>query len=208
MLARRRFIIAGLAAGAAVGVAVFRRRRGEAVVEDRKRDILACLARLGPLPDDATVTQEQLQEFGDLLAWIELAPPDPDYVRPLLNAFGYGDGFGLYVHGANALLKQDRGAVVAAALDTLEAGRDGPRQWAMETLRRMREGDRGIPPPSARELRAVEAALRGPELVAYSAVYWAYWVEDNDPAGRQLLELAARIAPGAAKEIAVDLLAG
>src|SRR6188508_674790 len=160
MLARRRLIIvAGIAAGAAVAGVLFR-RRGEAVVEDRKRDILAGLARLGPLPDDATVTQAQLQEFSDILAWIELAPPDPDYVRPLLNAFGYGDGFGLYVHGANALMKQDRGAVVAAALDTLEAGRDGPRQWAMETLRRMREGDRGVPPPSAREFRAAAAALR------------------------------------------------
>jgi hypothetical protein len=175
---------------------------------DRKQEILARLARLGPLPDDATVTQAQLDEFNEILARIDLAPPDPDYIRPLLNAFGYGDGFALYVHGANALLKQDRAAVVEAALDTLEAGRDGPRQWAMEALRRTREGDRGNPPPSAREVRLVEAALRGPELVAVAAVYWAYWVEGNDPSGRRLLELASRVAPGVAKAIAADLLAG
>jgi hypothetical protein len=178
------------------------------VGKDRKRDILTGLARLGALPDDATVTPAQLQEFSDILAWIELAPPDPVYIRPLLDTFGYGDGFGLYMHGANALLKQDRAAVVEAALDTLETGRDGPRQWAMETLRRMREGDHGNPPPSAREVRAVEAALRGPELVAHSAVYWAYWVKDNDPAGRRLLELAVQVAPGEARVRAAELSAG
>lgn len=176
--------------------------------DDPKRDILGRLARLGPLPDDATVTQAQLDEFSDILARIERVPPDLGYIRPVLNAFGYGRGFELYVHGANALLRQDRAAVVEAALDTLEAGPDGPRQWAMETLRRMREGDRGNPPPSPREIRSVEAAVRGPELVAESAVYWAYWVADNDPAGQRLLELAARVAPGTAKEIAADLLSG
>src|SRR3954462_6148272 len=142
--------------------------------EPKKRDLLARLAALGPLPADDALTQEQLDEFSDVIDAIDRAPPDPDYVRPLLGAFGYGDGFALYVHGANALLKQDRAAVVEAALDALETGRDGPRQWAMETLRRMREGDHGNPLPSVREVRAVEAALRGPELVAYSAVYWAY----------------------------------
>ena len=159
MLTRRRLIVVAAAAAGAVVVALLSRRKGEPVGQDRKPDILAGLARLGPLPDDDAVTQAQLDEFSDLIGWIELAPPDPDYVRPLLATFGYGDGFGLYVHGANALLRQDRAAVVEAALDTLEAGRDGPRQWAMETLRRMREGDRGDPPPSAREVRAVEAAL-------------------------------------------------
>ena len=53
-----------------------------------------------------------------------------------------------------------RAFVVEAALDTLEAGQDGPRQWAMETLRRMREKGRGEPPPSAREARLTEAAQK------------------------------------------------
>lgn len=173
-----------------------------------KSDLLDRLARLGPLPDDAAVTQSQLDEFGDIIERIGTAPPDPDYVRPLLGAFGYGDGFGLYAHGANALLRQNRDAVVGAALDALESGRDGPRQWAMETLRRMREADRGNPAPSAREVRAAEVALRGPELVALSAVYWAYWVEGNDPSGRRLLELAAQVSPGEARARAAELLAG
>lgn len=190
---------------ARVSMGVLFRRRGELVVSNRKCDILGGLARLGPLPDDATVTQAQLDEFSDLIAWLELATPDPDYIRPLLNTFGYGDGFGLYLHGANVLQKQERAAVVEAALDILEGGRDGPRQWAMETLRRMREGDRGHPSPSDRELRAVEAALRGPELVAVSAVYW---VEGRVPAGRRLLESAARDAPGEARARATELLAG
>src|SRR3954454_1656544 len=101
MLTRRRLIVvAGVTAAAAV-VALLFRWRGEAVGDDRKRDILAGLGRLGSLPDDATITQAQLDEFSDILAWIELAPPDLDYIRPLLNTFGYGDGFGVYVHGAN-----------------------------------------------------------------------------------------------------------
>lgn len=171
-----------------------------------KRELLGRLARLGPLPDDASVSQAHLDEFGDVVDRMGTAPPDRDYVRPLLDAFGYGDGFGLYTHGAHALLRQDRDAVVGAALDTLEAGRDGPRQWAMEALRRLREGDRGNPPPSAREVGLVEAALRGPALVADAAVLWAYWV--GGPIGRRVLELGSRVATGEARERAADLLAG
>lgn len=205
MITRRRLIgVAGVAACAAVAT-VIAHRRAVPVVEERTRDLLARLARLGPLPDDDAVTQEQLNEFGDIIDRIATAPPDPAYIRPLLNTFGYGDGFAGYVHGANALLKQDRGAVVEAALDTLETGRAGPRQWAMETLRRMREGDRGNPPPSAREVRAAEAALRGPPLTAYSAVYWAYWVEG--PVGERALELASRVATGEWRATAAELLA-
>ena len=172
-----------------------------------RRGLLARLARLGPLPGDDEVTQAQLDEFGDIVALITLSrtPPDPEYVRPLLDTFGYGDGFALYGHGVDALLKQDREVVVAAALDTLESGRDGPRQWAMETLRRMREADRGNPPPSDREVRLVEAALRGPERVAIAAVYWAYWV-GQESAGRQLLELGSRVGTGEARARAAELL--
>jgi hypothetical protein len=209
MLTRRRLIITvAVTVGAAVAAALFRRRGEPMGEEDPKRDILTRLTHLGPLPTDTAVSQAQLDEFSDIIAQIELAPPDPDYIRPLLDTFGYGDGFGLYIHGANALLRQERAAVVEATLDTLEAGRDGPRQWAMETLRRMREGDHGRPAPSAREVRLVEAALRGPELVALSAVYWAYWVEGNDPSGRRLLELGSRVATGEAKARAAELLAG
>lgn len=171
-----------------------------------KWELLGRLARLDPMPDDAAATQAQLDELGDIIDRIGAVPPDPAYIRPLLNAFGYGDGFGLYAHGANALLRQGRAAVVAAALDALEAGRDGPRQWAMEVLRRMREGDRGDPPPSAREVRLAEAALRGPALVADAAVYWAYWV--GGPAGRRVLELGSRVATGEARARAAELLAG
>ena len=145
-------------------------------VRVRKRELLARLNRLGPLPDDDAVKQAQLDEFLDIVSTIDSrsTPPDRHYTRPLLKTFGFGDGYGGYTHGVWALLKQDREAVVEAALDTLETGGDGPRQWSIETLRRLREGDRGNPPPSPRELRGVEAALRGPPLVADAAVYWAY----------------------------------
>lgn len=206
MLTRRRLIVAGCAAVCAAVSSLIYLRRGAPMVAEAKRGLLDRLARLGPLPNDDAIAQAQLDEFGDIIDRIQsFVPPDPDYIRPLLDTFGYGDGFALYVHGANALLRQDRDAVVEAALDTLEAGRDGPRQWAMETLRRMREGDRGNPPPSAREVRLVEAALRGPELVADSAVYWGYWVEGA--AGRRVLELGARVAPGRLRALAAELSA-
>lgn len=171
-----------------------------------KQELVGRLNRLGPMPADAAATQAQLDEFGGIIDRIGVAPPDPDDIRPLLGAFGYGDGFGLYAHGANALLRQDRAALLEAAPGALEAGRDGPRQWAMETLRRMREADRGHPSPSAREVRLAEAALRGPALVADAAVYWAYWVEG--PVGRRMLELGSRVATGEARERAAELLAG
>jgi hypothetical protein len=174
--------------------------------DEVKHDLLGRLARLGPLPDDATVTQAQLDEFYDIIARIDLASPDTDYIRPLLATFGYGDGFGGYVHGANALLRQDRDAVVEAALDMLDGGSDGSRQWAMETLRRMQERDHGNPPPSAREIRLAEAALLGPALVAQAAVWWAYWV--GGPVGRRVLELGSGGATGEAQALAAELLAG
>ena len=171
-------------------------------VRMKKRDLLARLARLGPLPDDAAVTQAQLDEFFDIVDGIDSTRPDPAYIRPLLNTFGYGDGFAGYSHGVWALLKQDHAAVVEVAMDTLETGGDGPRLWAMETLRRLREGDRGNPQPSPRELRCVEAALTGPPLLAEAAVYWAYWVDGAE--GQRLLKLASRVATGEARKLAVE----
>ena len=209
MHSRRRLIVAAavLIGATLLGVVA---RRGDGSVDERhsRTRLLARLAALGPFPDDDAVTQAQLDEFFDIVCLIDSdgTPPDPAYVRPLLAAFGYGRGFGGETHGVWALLKQDRATVVAAALDTLDSGRPGPRQWAMETLRRLREGDRGNPPPSAREVQAVEAALRGPELVAEGAVYWAYWVEGS--VGRQVLELAAQVATGDARALAAELLAG
>ena len=231
MLTRRRFTIAAcLIAGAALCNVLSLRwaaptheatkfdplgrvaRVAEAVqkswqVRMQKRHLLPRLDRLGPLPQDSAVTQAQLDEFFDIVCIIDSdsTPPDPDYIRPLLNTFGYGDGFGGYTHGAWALLKQDRAAVVEAALDTLETGGDGPRQWAMETLRRLRERDMGDPPPSPREFRCVEVALTGGSpLVAVAAVYWAYWVGGVE--GQRLLELASRVAAGEARLRAAELL--
>jgi hypothetical protein len=174
--------------------------------DEMKRDLLGRLARLGPLPNDAAVTQEQLDEFFDVILLIDLAPPDTDYIQLLLATFGYGDDFGGYVHGANALLRQDRDAVIEAALEALDSGRDGSRQWAMETFRRMQERYHGNPPPSAREVRLAEAALRGPSLVAEAAVWWGYWVDG--PVGRRVLELGSNEATGEARALAKELLAG
>lgn len=172
----------------------------------KKRHLLALLARLGPLPGDAAVTQAQLDEFFDIVGSIDSdsTPPDPDYIRPLLNAFGHGDGYGGYTHGAWALLKQDRAALVEAALDTLETGGEGPRLWAMETLQRVQELGNGTTSPSSRELRCVEAALTGSPLLAKAAVYWAYWVGGDE--GQRLLEFAARVATGEARQRAAELL--
>ena len=170
-----------------------------------KRELLSRLECLGTLPDDAAVTQAQLDEFGDIIERVRVfAPPDPDFILPLLSAFGSGDGFGLYTHGVSALLTQDHTAVVAAALDTLESAADGPRQWALETLRQMREG--GHPAlTTPREVRLVEGAMRGPPLIAHAAVYWAYWLGGSE--GRRLLELGSRVAEGEARARAAELLA-
>ena len=59
------------------------------------RDLIDRLARLGPLPDDAAISQAQLDEFSDIIDGIDRAPPDTGSIRPLLNTFGYGDGFGV-----------------------------------------------------------------------------------------------------------------
>jgi hypothetical protein len=73
-------------------------------------ELLARLNRLGPLPDGDTVTQEQLDEFGAIVEGIGRCPPDPAFIRPLLAAFGAGDGYGPSTHGVWALLRQDRAA--------------------------------------------------------------------------------------------------
>jgi hypothetical protein len=55
-------------------------------------------------------------------------------------------------------------------------------------------------------VRAVEAAVCGPELVADSAVYWAYFIADNVPAGQRVLEFASRVAPERVRVRAAELL--
>lgn len=162
---------------------------------DTKQGVLDRLKRLGPLPDYAGLTQARLDEFhaiiDNILDWL---PPDPDYIRPLLATFGYTDGVAYWRYGADALVKQDRAAVVAACLDVIEAGPDGPRLWAVLTLQRIQEYGRGErPPPTERELLLIESVLHGPRLVAEAAVYYAYWLDGPD--GRRLLRKATEVCP-------------
>jgi hypothetical protein len=175
-----------------------------AVPDGKKRSILVRLAKLGPLPSDNVVTQAQLDEFKTLIDLIEHAPPDPDYIRPLLATFGPDDGFELYTHGVWALMPQDPQLVLAASLEAIENGREGSRRWGLETIARLR-GHQKIGLPSDRELRLLEISLQDSENVALEAVYVAYRIKNEQ--GQRLLELAARASIERIRLVAAKLLA-
>ncbi len=101
-----------------------------------KSEMLGRLAALSPMPDDATVTQEQLDARYDITETIPLYfKGDRDFVGPLLDSVGYGDGFGGYSGISHFLYGvKDRDFVLAEIGKRLRNGTPASKMWSLYCL--------------------------------------------------------------------------
>jgi hypothetical protein len=84
-----------------------------------------------PLPSNAELTQSVIDEFDEVRKFFA-ANPDQSSVRLLLNVFGDGDGLGVYQLVEDALLQQDRAAVVAELPKALQSRHQSVRYWCAQ----------------------------------------------------------------------------
>ena len=104
---------------------------------DRIAELLTQLKAKSPMPDDDSLTKEQIEEYGaiaDELEQVLAKNEDPRVIEPLINSFGYGDGYGTYWTPHRLLLKFDKVQLRPYLLDAVQHGERGVRQWAAYTL--------------------------------------------------------------------------
>jgi hypothetical protein len=94
-------------------------------------EALEFLAEHQPMPPDTELDEDLIRRFDD--AWRVLRDhPDPRAPRLLLNAFGDGDGWGVYQLVDEGLRAQSRELVVDALCDSLLSPHPGVRSWSAE----------------------------------------------------------------------------
>jgi hypothetical protein len=106
-------------------------------VKTRLAELLSRLERLTPMPEDALLTENMLKEYDEVVTELEQFH-DPRCLRPLIESFGYGQGFGIYWRTLHLIEKYDSQLVTKALTAALEHPNPGVRMWAVNILRRYR----------------------------------------------------------------------
>ncbi len=101
-----------------------------------KIKLIKRLTIISPMPDDANVTQEQLDERFDITGTIHIYfLDDPDFVGPLLDSFGCGDGFGGYSSDSHYFYGlKERDFVLSEIGKRLQNGTPGSKMWSLYLL--------------------------------------------------------------------------
>lgn len=113
-----------------------------------KAKLMKRLEDISPMPDDATVTQKQLDQYHDIVEIIDLDfKRDVDFVAPILDSFGYGDGYGIYAPRSHYFCGlPDRDRVLSEITIRLRTGSDGSKMWSLYVLAEMhRAGQNAFP---------------------------------------------------------------
>jgi hypothetical protein len=107
--------------------------------EDQVSRLLQILKDISPMPsdDDPDLTSERLDLYADVMDEIrELfqSQKDPRFIRPLLNSFGYGEGYEVY-WDTIGLLEQFPPEILRPQLrEALRTGERGTRKWVAYML--------------------------------------------------------------------------
>ncbi len=89
------------------------------------------LKRFQPLPDDSTLSEETIRRFDEVrIHFIE--KPSESAVPLLLNAFGNGNGFGVYQLVEDAIVGVHTSAVVPHIVDALASPHSSVRYWTAQ----------------------------------------------------------------------------
>jgi HEAT repeat protein len=102
--------------------------------------LLSELKNISPMPDDVELNEAILKKYEKLIRDIILLK-DPRFITPLVNSFGYGEGFGLYWSVLHFLEEFTVEQVDPILIKCLRFGEKGPKMWAAYMLGRSRNTD-------------------------------------------------------------------
>jgi HEAT repeat protein len=94
-------------------------------------EALAFLKGHQPLPATDEISEALLRRFDEVCAFFA-ENPDERCVGLLLNAFGRGDGHGVYQMVEDTILKQDRNVVISALQQSLANRSGSVRFWSAQ----------------------------------------------------------------------------
>lgn len=107
---------------------------------DQLGQLIKKLEAMSPLPDDNTVSQQTLETYEQIIDEL-FSVKDTRVIQPLINSFGYGDGYGLYSSVVTLLENFDYQAVKPYLIQAVQKGEPGSRMWAAQMLGRARDED-------------------------------------------------------------------
>lgn len=90
---------------------------------------LAFLNAHQPLPDDEELSEEQSRTFDAVREYFQ-GNPDPRVIRPLLQSFGKGDGFGTYSSAEDVLSQFSAEEVLPHLREAMRSPHPGVRYWS------------------------------------------------------------------------------
>lgn len=154
-----------------------------------------------PLPPDSKLSQTVIDRFDEVRLYF-LETPDPICVPLLLNAFGDGDGFGVYQLVEDVLLRQNRDQVIRNLLVSLESNYRGVRYWSSQIAANF--PDEALVPALVRLLDeddfdmkyAALTALEQTKALSSREAIMTFAVEESDEELKELAEeILARTDP-------------
>lgn len=99
-------------------------------------DLISALSAISPMPDDEdedALTESVLDDYHKIVSKLgELK--DPKSIVPLIDSFGYGDGFGVYWTTLHTLEKFGYELLNPLLIDAIRKGEKGSRMWAAYML--------------------------------------------------------------------------
>ena len=107
---------------------------------DMVKDLLEQLDALSPMPDDDDASIETLQRYEEIVEQLVMYN-DPRCIQPLIESFGYIDGYGLYwstMHLIETFAVEETSPLLIKALNHENKG---TRLWATRMLMRSQNNE-------------------------------------------------------------------
>lgn len=147
----------------------------------RLDELLAQLKQLSPMPDDQSITQEQIDAYAEVIDQLYYAlreDNDPRAIQPLIDSFGYIDGFGVYQTTLTILGRFSDNQLMPHLLESVQHGERGSRAWSALMLGHTE--DRAVVPYLLPLLNDPEEYVRGNAAIALGNI--------GDPSTLQAIE--------------------
>lgn len=102
-------------------------------MEDRVEHLISQLRTLSPMPEDDLLTEEKVDAYGKIIDELRQLK-DPRAIQPVIESFGYGDGYDVYWTAVHLLEAFDEEEVLPHLIAALRSPSRGSRMWAAALL--------------------------------------------------------------------------